>query len=371
MEVFFMAGLSPFLTLYEVFSNPSRTARFLTAFYSYVEKSENHLWSLLQPCIHNGILAPTTEQRLKYADWLFVWAKECTSMPYRMAQLVDQFHLRIDTLAALDITWSRNSPDIQLFDVFEPSFLASGLQAETNLGHLIFGEAGWLSAGGKRSKHDDPITSLYRKHGLLGSPTMLKSDFYSPLFLPHGEFRGKKSSHRPTFTFHSPKEMWSITRDFPENSHWSSDPIIPDQLLETNGKLYYVIKSIVTSSLGVSIGPLEYCGVGHIVYLGPTAHVAVCKGDPIIPKYHEERNLCGQDQISSHLDASGKRKRGRTEKENNQLNKKLAKLDAGYKRVEQQVDAGDGVEVDLALQPDKPKRRRLGPDQRLSLGLIL
>lgn len=45
--------------------------------------------SLLQPYIHNGILAPTTEQRVKYADWLFVWAKERTAMPYRMAQLVD------------------------------------------------------------------------------------------------------------------------------------------------------------------------------------------------------------------------------------------------------------------------------------------
>ena len=43
----------------------------------------------------------------------------------------------------------------------------------------------------------------------------------------------------------------------------------------------------------------------------------------------------------------------------------------GYKRVEQQVDAGDGVEVDFALQPGKPNRRRLGPDQRLSLDLIL
>ncbi|KAJ7934473.1 hypothetical protein B0H13DRAFT_2305575 [Mycena leptocephala] len=102
MELFFMAGLSPFLTLYEVFSNPSRTARFLLAFYSYVERSERDLWSLLKPCIHDGILAPTTEQHLRYADWLYVWAKDRTSLPARMAGLVDAFQLKLEELSNLD-----------------------------------------------------------------------------------------------------------------------------------------------------------------------------------------------------------------------------------------------------------------------------
>lgn len=35
-----------------------------------------------------------------------------------------------------------------------------------------------------------------------------------------------------------------------------------------------LIKNIVTTSLGVSIGPLEYCGVGHIVYIGTAAQCA-------------------------------------------------------------------------------------------------
>jgi hypothetical protein len=50
--------------------------------------------ALLQPCIHDGILAPTTEQRLRYADWLYVWAKDRTSIPSRMASLVDEYHVR-------------------------------------------------------------------------------------------------------------------------------------------------------------------------------------------------------------------------------------------------------------------------------------
>ena len=47
-------GLSPFLTLQEVFSNPSRTARFILAFYSYVAHCEKHLWSV-RPTPHQLI----------------------------------------------------------------------------------------------------------------------------------------------------------------------------------------------------------------------------------------------------------------------------------------------------------------------------
>ncbi|KAJ7775817.1 hypothetical protein B0H14DRAFT_2631791 [Mycena olivaceomarginata] len=129
-----------------------------------------------------------------------------------------------------------------------------------------------------------------------------------------------------------------------------------------------LIKNIITLSVGVSISPLEYCGVGHIVYLGPVAHVAICKGDPVIPKYHEQRTLRGLDRISSHLDASGKRKRGRTEKENKHLHKKLTKLDAGYERVKPRADED---EDGCAQQSTEPKRRRLSADQRLALGQII
>lgn len=49
--------------------------------------------TLLKPCIHDEVLAPTRDQRLRYADWLYVWAKDRTSLPARMAGLVDDFHV--------------------------------------------------------------------------------------------------------------------------------------------------------------------------------------------------------------------------------------------------------------------------------------
>lgn len=96
-----------------------------------------------------------------------------------MAKLVDEFHvgglltflhctdyiqLKLEELGNLDTIWGRDS-DVQLFDVFEPTFLAAGLKSETNLGHLIFGKDAWLAAGGTCSLEDDPITTLYRKYG--------------------------------------------------------------------------------------------------------------------------------------------------------------------------------------------------------------
>ncbi|KAJ7907241.1 hypothetical protein B0H13DRAFT_1879750 [Mycena leptocephala] len=198
-------GLSPFLTVHEVFSNPSRTAHFLAAFYLTPLNSVSAMRIGLDE-FHEGDLLTLFHH-------------------------TDYIQLKLEELGNLDKIWGCDS-DVQLFDVFEPTFLAAGLKSETNLGHLIFGKDAWLAAGGTRSIEDDPITTLYRKYGkfyilstdLISAPTMLKADVYTPLSLAHAEFRGKKSSHRPTFTFHDPKEMWSITQNFPANSHWSSDP---------------------------------------------------------------------------------------------------------------------------------------------------
>lgn len=101
------------MTVYELFANPSRTARFLAAFYTYIHVGESNLWyifsgwpsvlneadplylhrPLLRPCIHDGVLAPTRDQRLRYSDWLYVWAKDRVLMSTRMADLVDNFHV--------------------------------------------------------------------------------------------------------------------------------------------------------------------------------------------------------------------------------------------------------------------------------------
>jgi hypothetical protein len=93
--------------------------------------------------------------------------------------------------------------------------------------------------------------------------------------------------------------------------------------------------------------------------------VAVCKGDPAIPEFHEKRALRGLDRISSHLESNGKRKRARSQKENNRLEKKISKIELGYER------AGTGRQEqekhEMESEP-RPKKRRMNADQRLALG---
>ncbi|KAJ6578374.1 hypothetical protein B0H19DRAFT_1062877 [Mycena capillaripes] len=279
-------GLSPVLSLYEIFSVLSRAARFLVAFHSYIGRSEKDLGSLINPCIYDGILAATKEQGLKYADW----AKDRTSMPARMTLLVDEYHETLERFGQLDGIWS--CPDFEFFDVFEPTFVAAGLSTELNLGHLIFGHDAWLSFGRQVPKNNDPRTALYRKYDLLNVAAKLKSNsFYSPLLLPKNEFRGKQASHRNVFAFHDPKDMWSITRTFPSNSRWNNDAAststkMPCELLGKD-RTTRLMKYIITQTLEASIGPLEYSGVGHILHIGGIPHVAACKGDPEILILHE------------------------------------------------------------------------------------
>jgi len=104
-------GVSPFLTEAEVFDSPSRTACLCEALWNYTFKShtelesvsfsycvEGHLISdlnrsLLRPCIVDGILAPTTVQRLGYKKWLHIYAKDRVMLTPRMANLRDAYEV--------------------------------------------------------------------------------------------------------------------------------------------------------------------------------------------------------------------------------------------------------------------------------------
>ncbi|KAJ7022801.1 hypothetical protein C8F04DRAFT_1194154 [Mycena alexandri] len=281
MELFYMAGLSPFLTVYELFSNPSRTARFLAVFYTYIHEGESNL------------------------------------CPF---------------------------------------------------GPLVFGPWTGLSMGGSIPTAPDPLTALYMKHDLLGKSTKLAPDLYiHQLFLPATDL---KQARRDTFTHSGPKEMWSITRNFPPTLHWSDNPKNQAKVPKVNQltgahRTSMLFKSIVQGTQSVSIGPLKYCGNGHIVYLGNVPHLVVCKGDPTIPQYHEERTLCGLYRVSTKLGAPGKRKRAHTE--NKALDTKLRSIKAGYNRVRASGEKSEAInESEDCVQP-KAKKRRLSADQRLAL----
>ncbi|KAJ4488744.1 hypothetical protein C8J55DRAFT_557746 [Lentinula edodes] len=218
LELFAMAGVSPFLSAAEVFRNLSRTARLLDAYWCYCQRTHSdELWTkLLRPAVHHGVLAPTVDQRLQYRNWLCVYAKDNVLCTPREATLIDNY---VDALAMIGSSpepFVRSGDDVHLaglHDVFEPNRIRSALErSELNLGHLIFTESRWHALGGPLSSMDDPITKMFERRGLLDSTTFLHNEIYETLFVDSTGL-----SRRTTYSYHATKQFWSITPCFPPN----------------------------------------------------------------------------------------------------------------------------------------------------------
>lgn len=66
-------------------------------------------------------------------------------------------------LDSADQIWYRDmdGPD----HAFEPTGIQARLQADNNLGHLIFGNNEWQTLGGVTSSSSDPLTEYFRMEG--------------------------------------------------------------------------------------------------------------------------------------------------------------------------------------------------------------
>ncbi|KAJ3518388.1 hypothetical protein NM688_g9444 [Phlebia brevispora] len=138
VELFFLAGISPFLTEAEVFDCPSRTARLCEAMWVYANNARENIWPLLRSCMINDILAPTKKQRMEYARRVKVYGKLRTEMPMRMKALL----AILAHLGSKGEVCSRTQL-VGLHDIFEPTYLQPALARAGNLGHLIFGRMIW------------------------------------------------------------------------------------------------------------------------------------------------------------------------------------------------------------------------------------
>ncbi|KAF7321215.1 hypothetical protein HMN09_00210500 [Mycena chlorophos] len=366
-ELMFFAGISPFITLREFVRCPSRVARFVSALWMYIHVgSENQkLWELIRPCIRDTVLAPTKDQRLRYAQapWLHVWARERAYMTNRMAELVKDHNTTIASYARDEGIIFRDQLT-DLHDPFEPTFVAAALQSQSNLGALIFGSDEWVSMGGTHSARSDALTELYSEYGLLESPTHLRPGYYqSELFLASEELC---RAWCKTLTFTGDKNIWTVVTEFPSNMRLSSLPrrdlCRAGQVLDRASLLF---RYIVLRTLGVSIGPLEYCGNGYIIHDGGNVvHVALCRGDPNIPLRLEERRVLSDNRITTKLDAPGQLKRARTDKENTAVVKAKRALEAGYKR------AGTLAVVSAPVADGPPKKKRKSTDLHMASGTL-
>ncbi|KAK6977822.1 hypothetical protein R3P38DRAFT_2666075 [Favolaschia claudopus] len=280
IEIFFLAGLSPFLTEAELFDCPSRTARFGGGYVTFLDKSEKDLHKLIQPAMLDGYLAPTKQQRLGYINWLHVYAKDRCKIPVRMAELVDEYANLVAERSELPDQWVRHDTET-LYDVFEPTYIRPALLLERNLGHLIFGSELWQQLGGEVPKEPDALTTYFEEQGLFNQPTFLCPGHYTPLFLSDSDFSSHSLPHRKVHTYRNDKQLWSIT-PFPANSRgvdalecsccadidsFSRDSAEPTPI-EGEDRKRMLFSHIVKNTKKVAIGPLEYCGNAHRVTIG-------------------------------------------------------------------------------------------------------
>ncbi|KAH6905731.1 hypothetical protein BKA70DRAFT_1430599 [Coprinopsis sp. MPI-PUGE-AT-0042] len=274
-EIAVMAGISPYEIARAVIFCPSRFARLCEAIWVYTHKSETELDAILRPCLHNGVLAPTEAQRLKYPQHMIIWGKPAVMYPKRVVLLANTYN---ETIASIENDmqgqrWYRADYTDILHDPFEPAFIRPSFEVkgrEYYLGHLIFGDEVWSTlrdkAGLPTSPPDtpiDPLTRAYRSQPeskYLEGPTFLNLDLYkSELFADMA--KGHRRKIKPfAYKGSDTVPMFSILERYPENCRFSlrfKNTIT----LEPVDPISASFKEMVTEN-AVAYGPLEYCSSG-------------------------------------------------------------------------------------------------------------
>ncbi|KAH9948432.1 hypothetical protein B0H21DRAFT_821093 [Amylocystis lapponica] len=355
-ELFFIAGVSPLLTEAEVFDNPSRTARLCEALYVYAARAREEVWDLLKPCIHDGILAPTDDQRMEYSRWLHVFGKLRTKMSPSMIRLLDSYVARLAEFEDTpNKTWNR-SDTTDLYDVFDPAYITSGMEKPGHLSHLVFG----TSSGLPGMVPTDPLTQMFKTRQLLESPTFLWPLAGCEWRHDQGRTVAAHDGWRPTYTYHGAKQIWCIMPNFPENSA----PGLPTRnalevraitsieldTLSDQERRKLTFRHVIYVSREVVVGPLEYCGNGRIVKKsgGGGKVLSLCRADPSLSPYYAEREMRGISRRGFALDQPGKAK---------------GRMTAHQRAAVPNLRQRDSENV--AVPPRK--KRRIGADQRLIL----
>ncbi|KAI0054928.1 hypothetical protein BV25DRAFT_1816348, partial [Artomyces pyxidatus] len=275
-EVMFTAGLSPTLTVNDVFWNPSRLARLLEAIYCFMASAVEELCHhrpLFSRCIRKSMVAPTDFDRREFGKHLGVYGKETVFVSSRLADLVHKYHLGL-----------AKKGQKEPFDVFEPTLLRRGLEMAGHLGHLIFGQEKWREwYPSAPAQPNDPLTVYYRKKGvssicrLMFKPkTHLDLDGYDALFLDRKAMRARLL---PTYTYREKtktavkKQIWSILPVWNQQVCFSLLSLSISQESRSFKQVVGIERKKMTfryiiRGKDVAIGPLEYCGNAVVVKRG-------------------------------------------------------------------------------------------------------
>ncbi|KAI0746392.1 hypothetical protein C8Q80DRAFT_1174915 [Daedaleopsis nitida] len=327
-ELFFMAGISPFILEGELFSCPSRVARLCEAFWTYAHKSHTELNSWMSPSFVGWVLAPTKEHRVSYSRWLYVHGKQHVRMPIRMKLLLLDYEERLKGYKTRVVPFIR-SQDPLLYDVFEPTFIrAASEHKNLVLSSLIWGKARWESLNGWETgtapASSDPLTRIYTELGLLDARTYLHPSAYCDALLLPNDDLGRALVETKFYeckTIKSLPSVWTISSVFPrmlvaECSKTSIREKAPYcdlfELAPTKVRNSRTFVRVVESRQ-VAVGPLEYCSIGRRVpRAGPKGRsnwvLAVCNDSPLLEDHFRHRLQAKKNRIADGRHKAGHRK---------------------------------------------------------------
>ncbi|KAF8076957.1 hypothetical protein FPV67DRAFT_440258 [Lyophyllum atratum] len=340
-ELWHRAGLSPSLTEAEVFDSASRTARLCAAYYSFVHDAiaDDSLWTLVKRHMVNYTIAVHTEDRMKYADTLYVWAKDRCSFTTRFHNLLKKFKSSVQSAAnnhASSLVRRADDPAIPS-DVFEPELCRAALLLpdDRNLGPLIFGESEWLrlAAGLPPSclAPDNALTRYFAKPEFnTTSKTWLDPGAYDFL-LSEAPSRSQLCANwtRTILYRVNNANVWSVipiyensipdTPQYPEyipviatTTKKKSVPTKPLQvkfILESQEERKKLLISYVTQhTKNYTIGPLDYCGIARRVKTSGKDIIMLCEEDPRVLSFFQERRA--YERETAKLKGAGTEKDG-------------------------------------------------------------
>ncbi|KIJ40513.1 hypothetical protein M422DRAFT_256475 [Sphaerobolus stellatus SS14] len=331
-EICFRAGLSPFLTYEEVFCNPSRTARLVAAYITWVLDTPKVIREILEDVWYEEgfTMAVTDKQRLAYMPHLRVFGHDEVWVYMRTKEI----KLLHDAMIALKekqaVEWYRGD-DIP--DIFEPSEIREALQKCPSLGPLIFTQEGWnvfderdlpqepeLKGMIKLRKHLAKKVNLHNFVNDASARTHLDlSKYGTKLYLPKGD-RLKMRCRGLLYNAGVPsKQVWTIHKyfgclsrykmRFDQNAGrimsvrvWDKEERNKDPnpyIIWGTDRNNRLITHILKWSAEWTVGPLDFCGIGQVIRQGKITEVAYCREDPRLTLTLQYRNKASRTRRSN------------------------------------------------------------------------
>ncbi|KAH6908577.1 hypothetical protein BKA70DRAFT_1481838 [Coprinopsis sp. MPI-PUGE-AT-0042] len=309
-EIFFIAGLSPFLLEHEVFDSPSRTARLCEAFWQFAYDARN----IFDELLWKGSLRLARITAFATPNLLYVWAKSSTRVTPRHGRLIANLKNNMKNYRKMNLFWYRDVAELP--DAFEPQYMIEALLRRTpnnglldrpkpiSLGPLIFGKRIWkeaLKKGGYAPMkiENDPLTSMFQEGGYLQKPCWLNTSLYTDLQDPSDVPNSQRPSPRIYLYAEEERNIWSVIPAFSERCLALKNTTKQGKChtpVSEEKRYRKTFKYIVKYTKGVSIGPLEYCGHGFPILkdghrLKKKYHVAAVRGDPALPDAYRKKAL--------------------------------------------------------------------------------